>query len=202
MTPDQQLLFNELLDHTAKLCEEHILATSSELWLKVMLCEYLLKKPLALLEPRTGKSKNVSKAMLEREVLTLTTVPRPACAGSVDLRVADPALNIELKVRAKFGASEQARYKGYAKDLDNVVSGKADAFIFAADLEPYKRFTNEVSSKKPRKTLDTVLLPSSKATGDFVDHSGTWAKSNMTARTRTVTCSATGQVRIVAGIWL
>jgi len=135
--------------------------------------------------------------------MTLDKVSRPFCVGSVDLRVADPSLHLELKVRAKFGASEQARYKGYAKDLDNVVAGKADALLFAADLDPYKRFTGEAKTKKPRKTLDTVLPPAAKVShAQFIEYPGSWNDVNVIAKAARRVCSLSGEERIIVCVYL
>jgi hypothetical protein len=203
MNQAQTNLLGRLLAVAATACVQHPLATSSELWLKVVLCEWLLANAFTILEPRTGKGKKVSAATLRDGVLTVEKVNRPPCPGSVDLRVHNPQMHLELKVRAKFGASEQARHKAYCKDLDNVVSGKATAFLFAADLEPYKRFTKEATTKKPRKTLESVLPPAAVVTTPTVTQClGTWGNTNTIARACRVRCTNTGEERIIVAVCL
>lgn len=201
LSKPQRGLLDKLLIVAADLAANRPLATSSELWLKVELAEWLLKNGYAVLEPRNGSTVNATEVRLQSGVIDLGTSPRPKCQGSVDLRVARPELHFELKVRARFGSSEQPRYASYKKDLDNLNSTKAHVFLCVCDLPVYERFTGQAFTKKPRQSFPTVFPPRAQLqTGTkFIQHSGTWDGKGLTVLTRQVACPSAGVDRVVIG---
>lgn len=200
---DQQLVvLNRILTLAVASCEQHVLATSAEGWLKVQIAEGLLtnRPRLTLLEPRTGKKGMVTAVSLRNNLLHLEDAPRPPRSGSADLRVRDPELALEFKVRARFGSSAQARADGYAKDFRNLVERRADALIMAADVEGYRRLTGEVSRTNAKHFA--FLPQSNRLVEAFTDHQASWEDHDMNTRARLCHCHAATQLRVVLATWV